>query len=80
MITSFYTPCRFHNTPAVAVFRMPGGCTCFPEDTEQALCMQHVVRATPLNRMYLLRDLTPDGAFTRWWQNTGRAEQVGDNG
>jgi hypothetical protein len=29
---------------AVALFRTPKGCICFPEDREQALCAQHIIR------------------------------------
>jgi hypothetical protein len=60
--------CRFNDSEAVAVFAMSEGCVCFPDDREQALCMQHIVRATPLGEMTLIRDLTVDGAFTRWWE------------
>jgi hypothetical protein len=60
--------CRFCGTPAVAVFDLDRGCFCHPEDREQALCMQHVVKASPLGEMLLQRDLT-DGTFTKWWNN-----------
>lgn len=46
--------CRFCGEPAVAVFRLPGGCVCFPDDREQALCPQHILRATPLAGMELM--------------------------
>jgi len=51
---------------------MSAGCVCFPGDVEQALCMQHVVRATPLGTMELKRDLTLGKAFTKWW---GRSDE-----
>jgi hypothetical protein len=37
--------CR-HNDgmEAVARFRTPEGCICFPEDKEQDLCAQHIVK------------------------------------
>lgn len=60
-------PCRFCGTPAVAVFELDAGCACFPDDRRQALCMQHVVRASPLGTMELAEDLT-SGAFTAWWE------------
>lgn len=50
--------CRFCGTPAVAVFSLDEGCACFPDDREQALCMQHIVRASPLGEMAMVRDLT----------------------
>jgi hypothetical protein len=69
------TPCRFCGDPAVAVFALDRGCLCYPEDREQALCMQHVVRASPAGSMLLTADLTRDGLFTRWWQGgPGKAE------
>jgi hypothetical protein len=76
--------CRFqgprHNAEAVAVFDMPGGCVCFPEDRKQALCMQHVVKANPLAGMELREDLTEGGAFTRWWclESTGELRRLED--
>lgn len=37
--------CR-HNDgmEAVARFSTPNGCACFPDDREQDLCMQHIVK------------------------------------
>lgn len=58
--------CRFCGAAAVAVFALPRGCICYPDDREQALCPQHVIRATPLGGMTLLRDLTNGAAFTAW--------------
>lgn len=59
--------CRFCWKPAVAVFSMPRGCTCYPDDREQALCMQHVVRANPTGEMILTSDLTVGQKFSEWW-------------
>ncbi len=59
--------CRFGCGPAIAVFAMDRGCVCYPDDRQQALCMQHIVRATPLGRMTVVRDLTADAEFTKWW-------------
>ena len=59
--------CRFCDDLAVAVFDLPRGCACFPDDRVQALCMQHIVKANDLAGMSLKVDLTVDGAFTRWW-------------
>lgn len=62
MIPEWLVPlCRFCRWPAVGIFELNRGCLCFPEDREQALCMQHVVRATPLGDMSLLIDLTVEG-------------------
>ena len=62
------SPCRFvHNSAAVAIFTFSRGCICFPDDREQALCIQHIVGATPLGSMELVKDLTKDDAFTGWW-------------
>ena len=60
--------CRFCDDLAVAVFDLPRGCACFPDDRVQALCMQHIVKANDLAGMSLKTDLTVDGAFTRWWE------------
>jgi hypothetical protein len=50
--------CRFDcNSPAVAVYILDRGCTCFPDDKIQALCAQHEYDATPINDMMLV---------TRW--------------
>lgn len=49
--------CRFCDSPAVAVFRLDAGCACHPNDREQALCEQHVVKATPIGDMVLIRSL-----------------------
>ena len=36
--------CRHGDGPAVARFRTPNGCVCFPDDREQDLCPQHIVK------------------------------------
>ena len=37
--------CRFEDgSPAVARLSTPRGCVCFPEDREQDLCAQHIVK------------------------------------
>jgi hypothetical protein len=37
--------CRFGDgLPAVARFRTPYGCICYPDDREQNLCGQHILR------------------------------------
>jgi hypothetical protein len=56
--------CRFCSDP---VFELSAGCVCYPDDRYQALCMQHVIKATPLGgRMTLIEDLTVDGGFAMW--------------
>jgi hypothetical protein len=59
--------CRFGDGEAIARFSLPGGCIAFPEDREQALCLHHAMRATPLDGMYLVADFSADQAFTRFW-------------
>jgi hypothetical protein len=50
--------CRFdHRAPADAIYALSDGCLCYPDDREQALCRQHIDRATPLGTMTLVRDL-----------------------
>lgn len=60
--------CRFCSSPAVAIFTMTEGCLCYPDDRQQALCMQHILRATPLGTMDLEEDLTVGNEFTTWWE------------
>jgi hypothetical protein len=50
-------PCVMCGDPAVALYRMEKGCVCRPDDREQALCQQHIVKATPLGSMELVRYL-----------------------
>jgi hypothetical protein len=45
--------CILCGDTAAALFAMPRGCVCSDKQI-QLLCMQHVVRATPLEGMYLL--------------------------
>lgn len=40
---------------------------CFPDDREQALCMQHVVKENSRAGMILKQDLTINQEFTEWW-------------
>jgi hypothetical protein len=52
--------CRFGCGPAIARYAMDRGCVCFPDDREQDLCAQHVVRATPLGGMELIEAYFPN--------------------
>ncbi len=37
--------CRFNdNLPAAARFSTPYGCVCYPDDCEQDLCIQHIIK------------------------------------
>ncbi len=60
--------CRFcPDVLAVAEFSMDQGCFCFPEDRRQALCLQHIEKATPLGSMVVSRVFDPDA----WeWYNS----------
>jgi hypothetical protein len=55
--------CRLCDSAAVARFRLPGGCWVYPEDREQDLCCQHIVKATPPAGMELVADYTRDQVF-----------------
>jgi hypothetical protein len=55
--------CRFCNAPAIVVITLSKGCICYPDDREQALCAQHLVRATPLGDEELKEDLTAEQFF-----------------
>ena len=50
------TKCTLCDDPAAAIFEMSRGCFC-SDKTIQPLCMQHIVRATPLGSMELLEIL-----------------------
>ena len=58
--------CRFCSAAAVAVFTLSDGCFCFPDDREQALCLQHIVKATPSGTMDLKTVL--DEPLWAWFQ------------
>lgn len=45
--------CRFCEEQAVGVFILDKGCACYPNDKEQALCEQHISKATPIGNMIL---------------------------
>ena len=53
-------PCRFLDRgckhPAVAVYYLPAGCVCW-KDPVQALCWQHVEKATDIGGMTKLAQL-----------------------
>lgn len=36
--------CRHCDDHAVARYKTPQGCVCFPDDREQDLCMQHIIK------------------------------------
>lgn len=55
------TACRFCKATPVALFSLPQGCFCFPDDREQALCPQHVVNAEPIGEMTLKQILDEEG-------------------
>ena len=59
--------CRFCDDEAVAIFVLNEGCFVFPNDREQALCMHHVLKATPIGSIELAKDLTENEEFTDWW-------------
>lgn len=62
------TQCRFGDGPAVGIFDLPGGCAVYPADRQQALCPHHAFKASPGAGIYLVEDLTVDGAFGRVWR------------
>jgi hypothetical protein len=49
-------PCKFCGQLAIVRVALPEGCLCYPEDREQALCPQHLDRASPLGEMFVLED------------------------
>lgn len=46
--------CRFCKSPAAGRFKLDTGCFCYPDDREQDLCPQHIIRATPVGSFELL--------------------------
>lgn len=46
--------CRFCGQPAAVRVALSQGCLCYPDDREQYLCGQHLLRATPLGTMTLI--------------------------
>lgn len=52
--------CLLCGAPAIAIFDMPGGCFCYPDETTQPLCPQHIIQAHPLGGMTLVKDLRAD--------------------
>ena len=58
--------CLLCDSPAVAIFDMPGGCVCWPDKT-QALCSHHAFKATPQAGMMLIKDMTEEEKFTDVW-------------
>jgi hypothetical protein len=65
MSTPVDVKCRFCSASAIAKYAMDRGCVCFPDDREQALCAQHIIRATPLGSMELLEDYTLEKVIER---------------
>lgn len=56
--------CRFGDRPAIARYALSDGCVCYPDDREQDLCVQHILRATPLGTMKKL--VVYDEARMHW--------------
>ncbi len=52
--------CRFCNSDAIAQYKFDKGCICYLNDKIQNLCIQHVVRSTPINSMKLIKILKPE--------------------
>jgi hypothetical protein len=51
--------CVLCGDPAAAVFAMDAGCVCLPTPGDQALCMHHAAKASPLGSMDLVKILEP---------------------
>jgi len=52
--------CRFCPSMAVAIVSLSNGCACYPHDREQALCLQHFVKASPLGSFEVTLVLVPE--------------------
>lgn len=67
-------PCRFgDNMHAVGHYITPNGCACFPEDKEQDLCGQHVIKGG-MNEGYDLTIVYDIGFYKRYLGPTKFAE------
>jgi hypothetical protein len=55
--------CLLCNDGAIAIFRMPGGCYVYQEETIQPLCPQHIIQARPQDGMYMIEDLRADKTY-----------------
>jgi hypothetical protein len=68
------TPCHLCDSPAVAVFYFSHGCVCSPA-TVQPLCLHHTQKSRPPVKsggsIELIKDLTIDGSFEKFWQKGG---------
>jgi hypothetical protein len=63
--------CRHCGSPAVARFKTPQGCVCFPEDREQDLCMQHIIKDGMLGEgVEVVADYTIDKDPLAWAKTT----------
>jgi hypothetical protein len=47
--------CRFGCKDPIARFKTPNGCVCFPEDKEQDLCAQHIIKDGFIGEFKLLK-------------------------
>lgn len=55
--------CLLCGAPAIAIYNMPGGCYVYPQVKIQALCPQHIIKASPQNGMELIEDLREDKSY-----------------
>lgn len=55
--------CLLCGASAIAVFAMSGGCIVYPQEKIQSLCPQHIIRATPLGKIILIKDLREDTSY-----------------
>ncbi len=55
--------CIFCNEPAIEIHYFDKGCVCIRNPGSQALCQHHIIRATPLGNMTLVKKLYEEDKF-----------------
>jgi len=60
--------CILCDSKAIAVYYFSKGCVCNSNQI-QPLCEHHIYKATPIETMQLIKDLTVDREFTNQVQN-----------
>jgi hypothetical protein len=52
--------CRLCSDYAVARFKTPNGCVCYPDDREQDLCAQHIIKWGVIGESELMQVYIPE--------------------
>ena len=61
-------PCRFgDHSPAVGRYKTPEGCVCYPDDREQDLCAQHIIKDGMIGERVELILVYQPSFYENWW-------------